>query len=96
MKKNYAKIIIAILLLLCLLHMPYGFYQLVRLVGMVGFIYLAYEANQNKKETEMFIFIGLAILFQPFLKIVLGRNLWNIIDIVIAVWLIYTAAKEKK
>lgn len=86
MKKIY--LIEAVLLLLCLFDMPYGFYQLVRFVSMCVFAFLAFEEYaQNKKELA-FVFGSLALLFQPFIKIVLGRIVWNIVDIVIAVFMI--------
>lgn len=90
------KISLAVLLLLCLFHMPYGYYQLIRFVGMIGFGYLAFEANQSKKEKEVLIYIGLAILFQPLIKIALGRSLWNLIDSLVAIGLIVSASKNKK
>ena len=58
MNTNSIKIILAIGLLLCLLHMPYGYYQLVRFIAMIGFGYLAYDANQSKRETEFIIYLG--------------------------------------
>ena len=82
------KIILAILFFLCLLKMPYGFYQLVRFAALVGFTILAYMANQNHKQTEMIVYIVLALLFQPFLKIAFGRQIWNILDVVIGIALI--------
>jgi len=82
------KIILAILLLLCLADMPYGYYQLVRFVSMAGFIYLAYKAHENNNTTQAVAFVLLALLFQPFAKIALGRSLWNIVDVVVAVWLL--------
>lgn len=82
------KIILAVLLLLCLLNMPYGFYQFVRFVALVGFGVLAYKANREDKQTEMIIYGGLALLFQPFFKIALGREMWNIVDVVVGIGLI--------
>ena len=80
---------IAVLLLLCLLHMPYGFYAFVRFVATVAFCFFAFDANQHGNRDRMILFIILAILFQPFLKIPLGRVIWNIVDIVIAGYLLY-------
>ena len=82
------KITLAILFFLCLLKMPYGFYQLVRFAALVGFAILAYMVNQNHKQTEMIVYIVLALLFQPFLKIAFGRQIWNILDVVIGIALI--------
>ena len=96
MNNNTIKIILAVALLLCLFQMPYGYYQFVRFISMIGFGYLAYEANQSKKDTEVIIFAGLAILFQPFFKIALGRGMWNIVDLVVGIGLIISVIKNKK
>jgi hypothetical protein len=85
---------VAILLLLCLLDMSYGFYQLVRFVSLIGFSVLAYNANQKEQQTEVIVFIALALLFQPFFKISFGRTLWNIIDVVVAIGLIVNLVKS--
>lgn len=70
--------------------MPYGYYQLVRFIGMLGFALLAYYSyRQTQKVNEVaIIYISLALLFQPFIKVALGRTIWNIIDIVVAIGLI--------
>ena len=76
MQSKVIKIILAILFFVCLANMPYGYYQLVRFVALVGFAILAYYANDNGNKIEVIIFIALAILFQPLVKIALGRNLF--------------------
>ena len=68
--------------------MPYGFYQLVRFLALVGFAYLAYQANLEGNKTAAFIYVALALLFQPLFKISLGRELWNIVDVVVGVGLL--------
>jgi hypothetical protein len=90
MKNNgtIIKIALAILLLLCLLDMPYGFYQLVRFASLIGFGILAYSASEKESKTEMIIYGGLALLFQPFFKIALGREIWNIVDVIVGIGLI--------
>lgn len=90
------KIILAVLLFLCLADMPYGYYQLVRFIGMVGFVILANEARQKNNQAEIIIFLGLTLLFQPFFKIALGRTIWNIVDVVIGVWLLLSISRETK
>ncbi len=82
------KIILAILFFLCLADMPYGLYQFVRFAGLIGFAVLAYQANQQGRQTEMIIYGALALLFQPFFKIALGRQMWNIIDAVVGIGLL--------
>lgn len=85
---NGVKLILTILLLLCLLNMPYGFYQLARFLAFIGFSIMAYNENLNKGKTLTLTFLVLALLFQPFFKIALGRSLWNIIDVIVALFLI--------
>ena len=46
-----------------------------------------------------FTFAALAVLFQPFIKIALGRFIWNIVDVIVAVGLVYLvvmAFKKKR
>lgn len=86
------KIILAILLLLCLMEMPYGYYQLVRFIGMIGFVLLAYDAYERVSNREMVLFVCLALLFQPFFKLALGRTLWNSIDMVVGLGLVLSVA----
>jgi hypothetical protein len=68
--------------------MPYGFYQFVRFTALVGFVILAYQANEKGNKIQMILYGGLALLFQPFFKIVLGRQIWNIVDLIVGVGLV--------
>jgi lipoprotein signal peptidase len=43
-----------------------------------------------------FTFAALAILFQPFLRIALGRTIWNIGDVIVAIGLILLIVKGKE
>jgi len=81
-------IILAILLFLCLADMPYGYYQLTRFIAMLGFSILAYEANKGGKQAKCLAYLMLVLLFQPFFKVVLGRELWNIVDVIVGLLLL--------
>lgn len=94
-KNNYIKIALVVLFLLCLADFPYGFYQLVRFIGSIGLGYLAYAAYQQENKVDMIVFGALALLFQPFAKITLGRELWNIIDVGAAIYLLVSVFKSK-
>ena len=83
------KLVIAILLLLCLVDMPYGFYTLVRFASAFAFAYLSYDYFKSKKDGLGFVFAALALLFQPFFKVALGRTIWNIVDVIVSVGLLY-------
>lgn len=90
------KIVLPILFLLCLLDMPYGYFQIVRFAGLVGFGILAFQANESKQKELAIVFIGLALLFQPFFKVALGRQIWNIVDVVVGIGLLISAFMKSK
>ncbi len=87
--RKIIKITISIFLLICLADMPYGYYQFVRLVSCVVFVYFAFQESTHKSKL-LFVYGGLALLFQPIIKISLGRELWNVVDVIVAVFLIVT------
>lgn len=90
------KIILAVLFFLCLADMPYGYYQFVRFAGLIGFVLLAYKSHEQGRQTEMIIYGGLALLFQPFFKIALGRQIWNIVDVVVGIGLLISIFMKPK
>lgn len=90
------KIILTIFLFGCLIDFPYGYYQFVRFAALVGFGYLAFKANEQGYKNESFIYLVLAILFQPFIKIALRRTIWNIVDVIVAIGLIASILRSNK
>lgn len=83
------------MLLLCLSPMPYGYYQLVRFVAMVVFCVMTYQYyNQNHKQLAV-VCGSLVLLFQPFCKIALGRVVWNIVDVIVAIFLVFLIVSRK-
>ena len=94
--KEILKITLTILLLLCLLDWNYGFYEFVRFIGMVGFGILAYQEKDNKNRNWFFIWLISALLINPFLKVSLGREIWNIVDVIWAGLLIYSLFQKHK
>ena len=81
------KVVLAIFFVVCLFDMDYDYYQLVRFIGMVGFGILAFNIYKINK-IWFLIWFSSAILINPIFKIALGRELWNIIDIIWAILLI--------
>lgn len=86
--ENIIKISLSILLLLCLADMPYGYFQFVRFCGMIGFGILAIKEKEKGNEGMMYFYGASAIMINPIFKISLGRELWNIVDVVWAIILI--------
>lgn len=75
-------LLLSALLLLCLAPMPYGYYQLVRFISMVLFALFAYNYWIKEIKPLAITFGALALLFQPFVKVALGRAMWNVTDVV--------------
>jgi hypothetical protein len=90
------KILLAALLLTCLAEMPYGYYQFVRFAGLVGFAVLAYDSFKSEEQRLVIVYVCLALLFQPYVKVALGRTVWNVVDIGVAIFLVVTVLIGRK
>jgi len=94
--ENIIKIALSILFLGCLLDWEYGYFQFVRFLGMVGFAILAYKSNERGNKALTVVWTASAILINPIIKIALGRELWNIVDVIWANLLIGSIFYEKR
>ena len=90
------KIVLSILFFGCLLDWEYGYFQFVRFLGMIGFAILAYKSKQRENKTLTVVWAASAILINPIIKIALGRELWNIVDVIWAILLIGSIFYEKR
>lgn len=93
MNSKFIKLGLALLLFGCLLSMPYGYFQLVRFLVAGGLVYLSIIEGDRKN--LKIVYVLLALLFQPFFKIALGRELWNIVDVALGGWLLIDAFRDK-
>ncbi len=89
------KIIITLLLLLALLNMPYWYYQLLKVILFVAFGYLAFIEFRNDVSLFPFIFLVFALVFSPIFNLKLGREGWNVVDIIAALVLVYSILDSK-
>lgn len=92
--KTIVKGIIAVLLILCLIDADYGFYQAMRTLISFGLAFMTYRYYQVGDKTNAIIYLCLLIVFQPLLKIGLGRGIWVVLDIAVAGFLLYQIYKE--
>lgn len=76
--------------------MPYGYYQAVRVFGIIGFSILAYDAHKNNLVMLAFVYGIAAILFNPIIKIAFDKNVWHVIDIILAIVIIVDLIKKNK
>jgi len=61
----------------------------------VGFAILAYYEYERKNIPMAIVFVGLELLFQPLAKVPLGRQVWNIVDVIIAAGLVVSVFAKK-
>ncbi|TXD76113.1 DUF6804 family protein [Algoriphagus ratkowskyi] len=62
---------------------------------MVGFGFLAVQAKNENNEQAFWIYVVFALLFQPFFKIALGKEVWNIVDVIVGVGLLVSLKKNE-
>lgn len=83
---------LAIGLLFCLLPLPYGFYSIIRLATAIIAGCWTCKFSQKGQITNVIISCAIILLFQPFFKIALDRFTWNIVDVIIAIvilWIVF-------
>jgi len=89
-------LVAALMLLGALGSWPYGYYQLLRWVTCGAAVFVAFMAYnwQNKWATWLFVFI--AVLFNPIVPIHLTRELWQPIDVICAIVFVIVAVILQK
>jgi len=83
---NYStlKFFVILILLFGILNLPYNYYIILRII-VTGFsIYTCYLLQKKKKDFWFYVFIGIAILFNPILPIYLKKEIWIILDFLTA------------
>lgn len=85
---------IALLLIVAIAELPYGFYTFLRIVVCSYSAYLAVAAFSEDKRIWVFAFIAIAIVFNPLVPIYLEKEIWIIIDILCAIYYVIVAIKS--
>src|SRR5262245_19249729 len=83
-----ARIATVIMLFLALPELPYEYYTLLRFVVCGTTAYGAYFASTQKKSAWAWAFGIIAVLFNPFIPFHLGRYMWQVVDVVVALLLV--------
>jgi hypothetical protein len=81
-------IIPAVLLVVALLPLPYGYYTLLRLAVTACAGFLAYVSMGAGQKGSLVTFSAIAVLFNPVIPVHLDREIWFFIDIAVAVYFI--------
>jgi len=82
------KLILSGILILSFLKMPYAFYTFSGYLLFAGFGWLAYDAFERLDHVDVKIYIMVALLYNPFIKLPIPHLLWNIINAVVIIALI--------
>jgi hypothetical protein len=69
---------------------PNGYYTILRWITIITSILVAYQAFEKNINWAKFIFIIIAILFNPIAPVYLSRNSWLPIDIITAIFYIFS------
>ena len=93
--KNTASKISAVMLLIAILPLPYGYYILLRWVVCISAIFSAWVANELGKKSWLFLMAIIALLFNPLVPIHLDKGTWVIIDFIAAILFLVSIFKIK-
>ena len=77
--------IVAVLLLIALLPLPYFYYQLLRIVVIVAAAIYAYKFYKDNQMAKVITFGIIALIWNPIFPIYMDKSAWMILDIVGAV-----------
>ena len=80
--------ILAALLSVAVLPLPYAYYEILRVAVCLGVLYMLVKEWPLLEGQTKGVFIVLAVLFNPFSPIYLSKIIWMIIDIVAGVYLL--------
>ena len=79
------------MLFIGILNLPYGYYTLLRIVACAVFIWAALISYEKNKESVLpWVFVILAILFNPIIKIHLPKEVWAVVDFCAGLFIILT------
>lgn len=85
---SVVRIACAAMLLWALARHAYSYYQLLKVVATATCVFGVYCAIAWKKMGWAWVFGMLAVVFNPLVSIALGRQLWNVVDVAVATFLL--------
>ena len=72
---------------------PYGYYVLLRIMVCVTAVALGTRAHKKKNPGWIWTMIIIAIIFNPLIPFHLGKEIWSIVDLAVAVIFIISIFK---
>ncbi len=83
----------AVVLLLGMAPMPYGYYALLRIVSCITFCWAAVESHKRRHQMLPWVFALAAILFNPIVRVHFDRGVWVWLNLLAALLLLSTAKR---
>ena len=87
--------ICAAMLFLGAAPLPYGYYTLLRLVSCGTFGFAAYVSFSRGRKVLPWIFVLVAVAFNPIVKVHLPKEVWAIVDVAAGLLLLATSKHIK-
>ena len=88
--------ICAALLALGALPMPYGYYTFIRIAGFLVFCLCTLDSFYKREYLQPWAYLAAAILFNPFMKIHLPKDVWSILDLGAGALLVIAAQGKRR
>jgi len=91
--------ILAVVLFIAVLPMPYGYYTFIRIAVFALTAWLSYKhwgTLHHMNNIWFWIFGAIAILFNPFVKVQLEREIWMLLDATFGILFTVLAVLEYK
>lgn len=93
--RNVVAVISVFMLLLAIPRLPYGYYIFLRWVVSLSAVFSAWVANSSEDKFWVFLMGGIAILFNPIIPVHLIKEIWVIIDLIVAILFLVSIFKIK-
>ena len=87
------KIVCSVMLFIALFNNPYSYYQILKWVITIVSGYLANHYFKSSLEGLGWIFVAIAVLYNPIAPIFFERSTWEVINVLTIGVLIYTYRK---
>lgn len=84
-----------ILLCMALQPLPYGYYVLLKFIVCFTCIKEILVCSKHNVNT-LLIFLALILLYNPIIKMPLGKPIWGFVNILTGIYFIYYLIKNKK
>ncbi len=81
----------ALLLVIGVATLPYGYYTFLRIVSCAVFVIAAKVSYDRKRKLLPWAYGVLALLFNPIIKVHLPKEIWGAIDVASAIFLLATS-----